>query len=592
MISATTWVPRGFASEFPEKYVLDDEEMARIDKMADLHLDDREEDDEEAKEKVDSEKLKDTAEVDDDLKEYDFEHYDEEPDNVFLGQSAEMFPGISNTGAKLMNETREKSGENEEEGEGEEEVGQDKYLQLPTKEDVLEQKQEFQVYPTDNQILATRTDDGVSYLDVYIYDDGAGAPAGSQEEEADKQDPDVARGMVRGSSLYIHHDLMLPNFPLCVEWLSFQPQGEVDASNTGNFAAVGTMDPTIEIWNLDCVDKAFPDVILGDMNEAELEKEEEEKQRQKTKTRHGKKSKKSKKSGKKVLPDRHTGAVLSLSHNHVFRNVLASSSADSTVKLWDLSTCGVARSIDGLHHGREVSSTQWYGTESEEDGSVLLTGGYDSYCAVSDVRIDDVAQMSKLYRAGSNGEEVEAVCWKRSSGKGANTYFYAGTDQGNVYFFDIRKEDKPVWSLHAHDSGITSLTCNPYLGDMLVTGAMGDKQVKLWKTAPKPSMVTSRNLDCGNVLSACFAPDIEVAGDLVVGGSTPGLKMWDCFSNRYVRRAFKDELKAVQTRARKEAQAAGRASRIARKYVNDDVKDVVFAVDEDEDEEDEEEEEK
>ena len=30
MISATNWVPRGFSSEFPEKYVLDDEEVERI----------------------------------------------------------------------------------------------------------------------------------------------------------------------------------------------------------------------------------------------------------------------------------------------------------------------------------------------------------------------------------------------------------------------------------------------------------------------------------------------------------------------------------------------------------------------------------
>lgn len=575
MISATAWVPRGFASEFPEKYVLDDEEMARINEMANLHLDSEHKKD---TGKVNSDKLKDTAEVDEDLKEYDFEHYDEEPDNVFLGETADMFPGISNTGAKLVRGKKggeeKRKGEEGEDGverEEEENEEQDKYLELPSKEEELEEKQEFQVYPTDNQILATRTDDGVSYLDVYIYDDGAGAPAGSKEEEGDKQDPDVARGMVRGSSMYIHHDLMLPNFPLCVEWMSFRPLGEVAASNTGNFAAVGTMDPTIEIWNLDCVDKAFPDVILGELKEDELERQQEG-------------------SGEPegVQPDRHTAAVLSLSHNQVFRNVLASSSADGTVKLWDLGTCGVARSIGGLHHGKEVSAVQWYGTESEQDGSVVLTGGYDSFCAVSDVRIDDASSMSKLYKTGGSGsEDVEAVCWKRAGG--ACTHFYAGTDKGNVYMFDIRKEGSPIWSLHAHDSGITSLACNPHVGEMLVTGAMGDRHVKLWKTGLKPSMVTSRDLGCGNVLSASFAPDIEVAGDLVVGGSSPGLKMWDCFSNRYVRKSFREDLKAVQAAARTEARAAGRSSRLARKYANDEG-DVVLGEEEDEEEEEEEEE--
>lgn len=40
MISSTTWVPRGFPSEFPEKYELDDEEMERINQLAQLNLDD------------------------------------------------------------------------------------------------------------------------------------------------------------------------------------------------------------------------------------------------------------------------------------------------------------------------------------------------------------------------------------------------------------------------------------------------------------------------------------------------------------------------------------------------------------------------
>ena len=40
MISSTTWVARGFASEFPEKYELDDEEMERINQLAQLNLDD------------------------------------------------------------------------------------------------------------------------------------------------------------------------------------------------------------------------------------------------------------------------------------------------------------------------------------------------------------------------------------------------------------------------------------------------------------------------------------------------------------------------------------------------------------------------
>lgn len=50
MITATTWVPRGFAAPFPNKYVFDEDEYDRISKLAKLQLDDAKEDLEEAQE--------------------------------------------------------------------------------------------------------------------------------------------------------------------------------------------------------------------------------------------------------------------------------------------------------------------------------------------------------------------------------------------------------------------------------------------------------------------------------------------------------------------------------------------------------------
>lgn len=44
MITAVSWVPRGHASQFPTKYVFDDEEYERIAKLAKLELDDAKED--------------------------------------------------------------------------------------------------------------------------------------------------------------------------------------------------------------------------------------------------------------------------------------------------------------------------------------------------------------------------------------------------------------------------------------------------------------------------------------------------------------------------------------------------------------------
>lgn len=40
MITASIWVPRGFAASCPTKYIVDEEELARISNLAKLQLED------------------------------------------------------------------------------------------------------------------------------------------------------------------------------------------------------------------------------------------------------------------------------------------------------------------------------------------------------------------------------------------------------------------------------------------------------------------------------------------------------------------------------------------------------------------------
>ena len=44
MITASLWVPRGAAAAFPKRYDVDEDELARISKLAKLQLEDAKED--------------------------------------------------------------------------------------------------------------------------------------------------------------------------------------------------------------------------------------------------------------------------------------------------------------------------------------------------------------------------------------------------------------------------------------------------------------------------------------------------------------------------------------------------------------------
>jgi periodic tryptophan protein 1 len=493
MLSATTWVPRGFPAEYPIKYELDEEEMSRISEMAKLQLEEAQEDLDQAKDvekkvnkmKEDSDD-EDNIDNDDELKEYDMEHYDdtdEEDDETPGGKGLAMFGNLKSV---AYHEPGEK----------------DPYITVDPEED--EEKEELRVLPTDNMVLAAKTEDDVSFMEVYVYDDSP-----ETEEAGPKND------------LYVHHDFMLPSFPLCVEWLDYRvgkAREEGNPDQPGNFCAIGTFEPEIEVWNLDVVDSAFPDLILGQRPEnADTGAD----------TVKMSKKKKKKALSKKLNDEYHIDAVLSLSANRSHRNLLVSGSADTTVKLWDLNNGSCAKSFQ-FHDGK-VSSVNWNPRES----TVLLSGGYDAHAIVSDLRTEDKEGQRKWKVDG----DIEGVKW---SPNGQD--FYVSTENGRVYKFDARKPGSSVWTLQAHDSEVSCFDINPFIEDYMVT-ASTDRIVKLWNLSAEssknaPSMILSRDLDIGKVFSVGFAPDREVFGHIVAAGSGGDVKVWDTMSNRVVREAM------------------------------------------------------
>ncbi|KAK0633387.1 WD40-repeat-containing domain protein [Immersiella caudata] len=498
MITSTTWVPRGFAAPFPTKYNFDEEEFERIANLAKLQLEDAQEELEEAEEaegqdyepkkkKKSSKKDKEDSamktttdvpgriEIDDDLKEYDLEHYDDDDDEAQgEAQQMGMFGNVKSLAYYESNKD-------------------DPYITLQDEGDDDEEREELQILATDNLVLATKIEDELAHLEVYVYEDDS-------------------------DNLYVHHDIMLPAIPLCVEWLDI-PVGKpgVEKDSVANFVAIGTFDPDIEIWDLDTVDCMYPNAILGQGGNPGEE---------------GKKKKKAKKA-KKANDEYHVDAVLSLAANRKHRNLLASASADKTIKLWDLHTAKCAKSYS--YHTDKVCSLAWHSVES----TVLLSGSYDRTVAIADMR----APTEQPQRVGVESD-VENVKWDPHD----PNCFFVSTENGIVHYYDVRKASKDpaasksIWKLQAHDESVSSFDLNTVIPGFMATGST-DKTVKLWNIGPQgPSLVVSRDFDVGRVFSTTFGPDKEVAFRLAVAGSKGTMSVWDTSTNAGVRKFFAQKM--------------------------------------------------
>ena len=535
MISAIAWLPLGVAAENPQKQEAPEDELEELaaraeerenregmrratehgedgsddeweemgsDELAEIEAEDAsDDDDDDSDDDPDAGKkaakraaavaaaAHGGANIDAAMAELDMDKYDDEDDEADIN-AARLFGG----GRATFHDTND----------------EDPYMTVKDEEDEEDEDypDDFTVRGTDLVMLAARTDDDVSHLEVYVYEEP------------------VLNGTDEGN-LYCHHDLLLPAFPLCMSWMDCPTDGREGRANR---VAVGTMYPGIEIWDLDVIDAVEPVATLGGYEDDDIrggggsEDEDEEDAPRKG----GKKA--SKKAGKKkasrerkkkpaLKTDGHSDAVLGLSWNAQYRNVLASASADHTVRVWDISTQKTQHVL--RHHDGKVQAAEWNPAEP----TVLLSGGFDRRACVVDVRAPEKAAMAWDVHA-----DVECAVWNLNE----PTSMLVSNESGAVLCLDTRKGagSAPVFTLEAHERATTSLSLCPGAPALLLTCST-DKMLKLWDIAGgKPSLVATNNPQIGAVFSAGFAPSVPY----LVGcaGSKGEVAVWDILADAAV----------------------------------------------------------
>uniref|UniRef100_A0A8D8YDC9 Periodic tryptophan protein 1 homolog n=1 Tax=Cacopsylla melanoneura TaxID=428564 RepID=A0A8D8YDC9_9HEMI len=288
------------------------------------------------------------------------------------------------------------------------------------------------IRPNDNLLLVGHVQDEMSILEVYVY---------NQESK----------------DFYVHHDLLLPNVPLCFEWIGYDP----GSSETGNLCAIGDLGPIIKVWDLDIIDCLKPAFTLG-------------------------KKKKEPKKGYK-----HTDSVLDLSWNKNAAHVLASASVDNTILLWDLDD-GIA-TTQMSHSKDKVQMLKWHPHESH----TLLSGSSDKRVRIYDCRTYDSFMTWKVKG------EVEKGIWN------ANCPFscFVGTSKGYVYNIDVRNK-KPVWEIKAFEKEVTGLYVNENIPDRLYA-CSNEEILNVYQNlmTSEPELIHQKQVNIGEVMCLEGNPD-------------------------------------------------------------------------------------
>ena len=224
---------------------------------------------------------------------------------------------------------------------------------------------DFTIHKTDSIIVCGTAQEDFSNLEVYIYDE-------------------------ENLNLYVHHDIVLSSYPLCIEWLPLKNNVKC------NYALVGSFTPGIEIWNLDILDVLEPEVVLGKMN-----------------------------SKNNIIDSNlfHTDAVMCLNLNINNPNFVASSGADGKILIWDLNSNPNEAKVCYNEHKDKVQYVKW----NKKEDNLLISASYDKT-----IKIFDTRSNKSVFNYTINND-LECLDWSQLD----NYSLLFSFENGRIQLFDL-----------------------------------------------------------------------------------------------------------------------------------------------------------
>lgn len=536
MISCLEWVPKGAADPAPKRYEMSAAELEMLQHQAELEEKLRKGEDSDDEKSVDAknksiEKVENNLPADLRMDEYSSDEDETNVGKLLLGKSSELpVAGIEeeddNENGENMNTENDDDSDDDDEDDLRHVEDTREYMPIDVEglesmglsnssgpmyfaedeDDENSDVEDTNLSPDDALIVVAKTEEDFASLQIHCYEEKTG-------------------------NLFVHHDIPLPSFPLCLAHGDINNDGQA-----GNYCAVGTFSPGIEVWNLDVLDALEPICILGGQDTTA---EDELMKVNMARAAVGKKLKKKKKSTQstQLKPGSHTEAIMALSWNKVHRQVIASGSADTTVKIWDITQAGskdCAPAATFSHHGDKVNAVEWHPSE----GTLLASGSFDRTVALLDVRSNNGSVKTSRLPG-----DCEAIAWDPFN----EQFLTAASEDGTITCWDVRKFSEPYWSFVAHEfGGVSDFSYNTHIPGFFTTCAV-DKTVALWdaqdiasSSNKKPNQCGSKEMNVGKLFSVSFYPSSPWL--LGAGGSGNSLALWDLSGEEAIRKRFADRI--------------------------------------------------